>query len=253
MSFEQTQMVAHGFSSRPGGLSAPPYESLNLGFHVNDSDTHVLTNRERFTQSFGMELDSVVCAEQVHGNKVAVVTKSDAGSGSAAFSGSIPGTDALITNSPGIPLMLFFADCVPLFILDPVNKAIGLAHAGWKGTALKIGAETLRVMTDTFGTDPNQCIAAIGPSIEGCCYNVSQEVAQRILEASGDERVVVNTNQDLSRINLKLANRSILVNAGIPETNIAVSDLCTACNPEHFFSYRRDGVTGRMAAVMMLR
>lgn len=253
LNLEMTGMVTHGFSTRRGGISESPKDTLNLGFHVDDNPKCVLENRHRLLSALELDLKSAVCAEQVHGNKVALVTASDASRGAEEFSNSMPGFDALITNSPNITLMLFFADCVPVFILDPVNKAIGLAHAGWKGTALRIGAETVRAMQESFGTDPANCIAAIGPAIGRCCYDVSPDVESKVCKASGDDRVIARACSEVGRVDLKLANWFILANSGIPEKNISISNLCTSCQAEDFFSYRRDGATGRMAAVLALR
>jgi YfiH family protein len=250
---KRTGLVDHCFSTRLGGFSDPPRDGLNLGNHVKDDPKVVTENRRLLMATLGLNSSSMTCAEQVHGNKVAVVTGSDAGRGATGFSGSIPGADALITNSTTPVLTLFFADCVPVFILHPVNKAIGLAHAGWKGTALRIAAETVAAMSGEFGTDPSKCIAAIGPAIGRCCYDVSEDVATRILEAAGDDRVLARACQETPRVDLKLANWLILRSSGIPEANIAVSSHCTACESDDFFSYRRDGVTGRMAAVLKLR
>ncbi len=249
---ERAGLVAHCFSTRVGGSSESPFDTMNLGLHVGDDPATVVENRCRLVQAAKLDPLGITTAEQVHGCSVAIISAADAGRGAAACAESIPAVDALITNVPGPVLTLFFADCVPVYLLDPVHRAIGLAHAGWKGTALKVAAETLQAMTNHFGTSPTDCLAAIGPAIGRCCYDVSADVAIRVREASGDDRVIARANQDTWRLDLKLANWATLRASGIPEENIAVSHHCTACHPHEFFSYRRDGKTGRMAAVLSL-
>jgi YfiH family protein len=249
---DRTGLVTHGFTCRQGGASAEPFDTLNLGLHVGDEKPSVIENRRRTAHALHLAPESITTAEQIHGNQVALVTEQDAGRGRNDYAEAIPGADALITNVPGPVLMLFFADCVPVFILDPKTRAIALAHAGWKGTALRIGAETIRAMSEHFGTDPSDCLVAIGPAIGRCCYDVSADVAIKVREAVDDDRVIARANQDQWRLDLKLANWATLRAAGVHENNIAISHHCTACDPEHFFSYRRDGETGRMAAVMSL-
>lgn len=244
--------MTHCFAARHGGVSASPCDSLNLALHVKDEHDSVLENRRKLASSMGLAPLKITTAEQIHSNSVAIIRASDAGSGAESFTDSICDTDALITNVKSIPLTLFFADCVPVFILDPVNQAIGLAHAGWKGTALKIASETLIAMKQAFKTDPDHCLAAIGPSIGRCCYDVSEEVSDRVVSAAQDIRVAARIHTDHSRLDLKMANWAILRAAGVQEKNIAISPLCTACESD-FFSYRRDGTTGRMAAVIALR
>lgn len=250
---EQTGLVTHCFTTRRGGVSAPPRDSLDMALHVGDDPELVLENRRRLCSSLGLDPSAATCAEQVHGKAVTVVKAEDSGRGAARFEDSIPGADALITNVSGPVLSLFFADCVPVFIVDPVRRAIGLAHAGWKGTALSIAFETVRAMQREFGTNPAECLAAVGPSIGRCCYDVSTDVAEAVFSAAEDDRVVARAGQKKIRLDLKLANWFILRKSGIPEANIAVSELCTACEADDFFSYRRDGSTGRMAALIALR
>jgi YfiH family protein len=250
---ERTGLVMHGFSTRRGGVSDSPCDTLNPAFHVDDDPNCVLENRRRLMLASGLNPTSMTCAEQVHGSSIAVITADDAGHGAMRFEDSAPGVDALITSVPGPVISLFFADCVPVFILDPIEKAIGLAHAGWKGTALSIASETMLAMQREFGSNPSDCLAAVGPAIGRCCYDVSMDVAEKVVSAAGDDRVLARASQDHMRLDLKLANWFILRRAGIPEKNIALSNLCTACDADDFFSYRRDGATGRMCAFMALQ
>ncbi len=248
-----SSLVRHCFTTRRSGVSAPPRDTFNLALHVDDDEQAVLENRKHLATALGFDPLAITAAEQVHGKEVAVVKAEDAGCGAVRFSECILGVDALITNAVGPVLALFYADCVPVFIVDPVNRAIGLAHAGWKGTALGISAEIIQAMQREYGTDPSKCLAAIGPGIGRCCYDVSHDVAERVLTASGDQRVIAKASQTTWRLDLKLANWFILRSTGIPESSIAMSDECTSCNSMDFFSYRRDGQTGRMAAILALR
>ncbi len=250
---DRTGLVSHCFTTRTGGVSSPPHNSLNLALHVDDSPDNVISNRRLIFNSLGLSQKDMVCAEQVHGSSVAVVKADDVGRGADSFQSSIPGVDALITNEPGPVLALFYADCVPVFIVDPVNCAIGLAHAGWKGTALGVAGEAISKMREIYGSDPAECIAAIGPSIGRCCYNVSADVAEKVLAAAGDDRIAARVHHERITLDLKLANWFILRNCGLKEANIALSSLCTACEAEDFFSYRRDGATGRMAAILTIQ
>lgn len=244
--------VEHCFTLRNGGFSPPPFDSLNLGLHVGDNQENVAKNRKLISESLNVEFENITCAEQVHGSKVALVTKSELGRGSTSHISAISGADALITRTPNAVLMMFFADCVPIFIVDPKNRAIGLAHAGWRGTILGIAVETLAAMEREFGTNPSECKAAIGPAIGQCCFEVSEEVADKIGNAAESSCIQLHSNGK-PHADLKLANKIELERAGVLPSNIAASDLCTCCSKDKFFSYRRDIRTGRMAAVLAIK
>jgi YfiH family protein len=250
---DKSDLVTHGFTTRVGGESQSPFDTLNLGLHVGDDSATVIRNRTRCINALGLDPHSLTTAEQIHGSRVAVVGRNNAGRGSVDFSAAIPGVDALITNVPEIALGLFFADCVPVLVLDPANKAIGLAHAGWKGTAAGVVTETLDAMASEFGTKPADCQAAVGPAIGRCCYEVGHEVANAIFKACADQRPLARGSDGKLKVDLQVANWCLLRQAGVPEECIAVCMRCTCCNAEEFFSYRRDGETGRMMAIMALR
>ena len=161
--FAQTGLVRHAFSGRCGGTSTFPYASLNLGLHVGDEVSAVLTNRQRLAAVIGADSAKIVVPAQVHGDQVAVVGQKEQGMGAKDLTTTIPGADALVTQTPGVTLCTFYADCVPVFILDPVRPAIGLAHAGWKGTLLKIAGKTLQRMQQDFGTQPADGVCLPGP------------------------------------------------------------------------------------------
>ena len=245
--------IKHGVSSRLGGTSKQPFVSLNLGLHTGDDDQQVITNRQLFCQGVGVLAEDIVTAEQVHTDRVAVVTKDDLGKGAKNYSEALRATDALITNIPDIPLMLFFADCVPVLIVDPVQKAIGIAHAGWKGTVDKIAQKTVLAMQKHYGTDPVHCLAAIAPSIGPCCYEVDDVVINKLKSQFENWQQLLRPHGSKFHLNLWQANRQQLEQIGVQGENIIVSDVCTACNKELFFSYRaEDGCTGRIGAVIVL-
>ena len=158
-----------------------------------------------------------------------------------------------MTNVPGAALTLFFADCVAVFILDPVRRCIGLAHAGWRGAAAGVVGETLKAMASEYGARPEDCLAAIGPAIGPCCYEVGCDVASAIRASCGSDRPAALQSDGKWRVDLPLTCRLMLLGIGIPENSVANCIRCTACGESEFFSYRRDGTTGRMAAVMALR
>ena len=154
-------LITHAVSTRLGGVSKPPFDSLNLALHVGDEPADVLANRKKFVRSLGFNVSDIVTPNQVHGDKIFRVYENYRGCGCENYADSIPETDALITNTPNLPLMLCFADCVPIFFVDAENRAVGLAHGGWKGTLKKIAAKTLLKMGDEFGTRPKDCLIGI--------------------------------------------------------------------------------------------
>lgn len=253
--FEATGLVVHGFTTRNGGQSRDPYASLNTAFHVGDDLEKVRANRLIACRALEISAGELVAGKQVHGDKVAIVDEKDMGKGAFAYVDALPDTDALVTGSLKTPLSSYYADCVPIFLLDPVHKVIALAHAGWKGTVLKIGKKTVDRMGQVFGTDPAKCLAGIGPSIGPCCYEVDDRVTGPLQqEFSGYLDFVENISPDRWRLNLWEANRRTLLEAGLLPENIETASICTCCQSEVFFSYRAEkGTTGRMAALIKLK
>ena len=181
-------IAVHGVSCRRGGVSKSPWDSLDLGLHVGDDPADVAENRRRYLAALGLDASQLVTPEQVHGEAIQRVGRSDAGRGALSYADSIAKTDALITDEPGLPLLLCFADCTPILLLDPAHRAVGIAHGGWKGTVRRIAAKTVLRMQREFGTRPENVLAAIGPSIGPCCYEVGPEVERQFQEAfSGHE------------------------------------------------------------------
>ncbi|MEA2021459.1 MAG: peptidoglycan editing factor PgeF [Candidatus Caldatribacteriota bacterium] len=250
------QLTKHAFTTRCGGVSNKPYSNLNLSFNVNDKIENVIKNRKRIFNELNMDYKSVVSAKQVHKDNITVVNKGDKGRGALNYGKSISKSDALITNIPNLPLLMCYADCVPVLILDPTKKVIGLAHAGRNGTLLNISLKTLLKMKEIFGTRPDSCLAVIFPSIGPCCYYFSNReiIADWLTQENITNKVVHIKRKNNWQIDLKKANYIQLIKVGIKSQNIFTSTECTADNPDIYFSHHRDkGKTGRMAAIFMLK
>lgn len=242
--------VVHACTGRHGGVSREPFRSLNLGLHVGDNRDHVLANRLKVCHALGIDAASIVVGEQVHGNTVARVGAAHRGRGASRSADALPGVDALITDTPGLALFGLFADCVPVFLYDPERRAVGLAHAGWKGTVGQIAGRTVRAMAVAFGSRPEACFAAIGPSIGPCCFEVGEDVAARFQQTDSS---VVQRRGNRHHVDLWEANERQLTEEGLPAAHISLARLCTRCMKDRFFSHRGDGGrTGRMAAVIGL-
>ena len=248
-------LAVHAISTRQAGVSKKPYDSLNLAFHVGDDAELVWKNRVIFANSLELKAEDIVSPQQVHGSKVMRVAEEHRGMGAREYESAIKNTDALITNEPGLPLMLCFADCTPIMFLDPENGAIGIAHAGWKGTMEKIARKTLEAMGKEFGTEPSKCLAGIGPSIGPCCYEVGAEVEEACRRAFPDksDKLLLQKGEKV-RLDLWAANRLQLLEAGMLPGNIEMAEQCTACENPWYFSYRAaGGTTGRIAALIALQ
>jgi polyphenol oxidase len=237
-----------GFTTKNGGYSLPPFHTFNLGFHVGDTIEAVCENKNLLSNILDFPLKSWVAAEQTHGTNIKHVVKSDCGSGSNSYEDAIPDTDGLFTSESGILLTLCFADCVPLYFLDRNSKRIGIAHAGWKGTVKGIAKEMV-LSWQQLGIDLKNILVTIGPSICEKCYIVNDYVIEFVHKILEDvEKKPYNLlSEGQYQLDLRLLNKILLIQAGIPETNISVSKLCSSCQEDSFYSYRRDsGTTGRM-------
>lgn len=243
------------FTTRRGGVSRPPYATLNVGLHVGDDPEAVRENRRRAWVATGCDAALVVGAQQVHGRRVHQVSRMDAGCGAFDADSAIPGADALVTRERGLTLTAYYADCVPVLLLDPVSGAGGVAHAGWKGTTLKVAAAAVFDMAEACGLRPETCRAVIGPSIGPCCYEVDERVLTPTAEAFPEAyaSLVRSTSPGHALLDLWEANRLALLEAGLRPENVLVSGLCTSCHTDWFFSHRREaGRTGRMMAFLTL-
>jgi len=252
--FEQTGMVKHCFTTRLGGVSTGIYDSLNTSIIKEDPLENVRRNLDLVCSAIGIDYTRLVFSDQVHGDKIRVVTEADLGKGLTVTS-DIEDADGLMTNVPGVPLITFYADCVSLFFLDKKNKAIAVVHSGWKGTVLKIGAKTIKQMGEVYGTKPEDCLAGIGPSIGPECFEVGPEVAAEFRNSFDNWAEFTEPyGKEKFKIDLWKANKLLLMELGVPEENISVSGMCTKCNEDMFFSYRRDnGRTGSLSAIMELK
>lgn len=224
--------------------------TLNLALHVGDEEELVLANRRKFAAALGVRPERFTTCRQVHGSRVERVTEAMAGSGALALAGTIDGTDALITDLPDLPLLLFFADCVPVLLADARTGAIGLAHAGWRGTAAGIAAQTALALQQEFGSRPEDILAAIGPSIGACCYEVDDFVRARMPEAEEFFTPVPGKSGGYM-LDLWSANRRQLLSAGLLAEHIETAGVCTAHARDLFCSYRAEqGRTGRMGVCL---
>lgn len=252
---ERTGVVRHLFSTREGGVSEGIYKSMNLSYTRGDKKEAVDENFRRIAECMACGVEDMVCSDQTHTDHIRLVTADDRGKG-VIKPKDYRDVDGLITQEKGIVLCTFFADCVPLFFVDPVKKAIGLSHSGWKGTVKKIGKKTVEAMGKAFGTDPKDVHAAIGPSICQDCYEVSEDVIDAFRNAFPErlwESLFYPTKPGKYQLDLWEVNRQIMLEAGIPEMQIEVTDLCTCCNPDFLFSHRAShGKRGNLGAFMKL-
>lgn len=232
--FDSDQFLAV-FTGRKGGVSKKPYDSLNLAFHVGDEFQDVLRNRKVLFDDLG--IGEFVSMNQVHSDTVKVVENE----------GEEIATDAIITKKKRLALMVTVADCNPVLLLDPVKKVIAVVHAGREGTLLRIVQKTVEKMKDEFGCEFKDIQASIGPSIGSCCYKVEKKFTDQFRSEFGDKYI-----RNSMFLDLKSVNRDQLIELGVPEDRIEIVDVCTSCDKD-YFSYRREGKTGRFAGIIMIR
>jgi hypothetical protein len=248
-------IVKHAFTTRLGGVSEGIFSTLNLSFTRGDEQTAVEENYRRVAQALEVDYHKIVCSDQTHTTNVRVVTETDAGKGLISPR-DYTDVDGMTTNVPGLTLATFYADCVPLYFVDPVHRAIGLSHSGWRGTVGRMGQVTLQKMAETYGTNPKEVICAIGPSICQDCYEVSEDVADEFKkEFSGHEKeILVDKENGKYQLDLWKANEIVLLEAGVEKENLSVTDICTCCNPELLFSHRAShGKRGNLGAFLSLK
>ncbi len=266
---EQTGIVKHGFTTRFGGVSEGMFSTLNLSFTRGDKKESVEENYRRVAQALQVDHERIVCSDQTHTTNVRVVTEADAGKG-LIYPKDYTDVDGMITNVPGLTLATFFADCVPLYFVDPIHRAIGMSHSGWRGTVGRMGRETLRAMKENYGTEPADVICAVGPSICQDCYEVSADVAEAFArEFPGHEEELLTCaacGEKLSleyirtdgadkkyQLDLWKANEIVLLDAGVLSEHLSVTDICTCCNPDLLFSHRAShGKRGNLGAFLSL-
>ncbi len=249
-SLERTGIVKHLFTTRLGGVSGGELATMNLSFSRGDAEENVLTNYRRVAQVLDSSPEDMVASHQTHTVNIRHVTATDRGKG-ITCPRDYTDIDGLMTDEPGIVLVTYYADCVPLFFVDPVHRAIGLAHSGWRGTAAGMGARMVEAMGKAFGTRPEELYTAIGPSICADCYEVSEDVAEQFMHVPGAVRKGKRAGK--YQLDLWQANCRILEEAGVLSERIAVTDVCTCCNSEYLFSHRASGgKRGNLGAFLSL-
>ena len=253
---EDTGLVSHAFSTRLGGVSKGDFATMNFSFTRGDDRDDVLENYRRMAAALGVDRERMVLTWQTHTTNVRRVTEEDEGKG-IVRDRDYRDVDGLITDIPGITLVTFFADCVPLYFLDPVHKAIGLSHSGWRGTVKRMGQVTVDAMKEAFGTRPEDIIACIGPSICGDCYEVGEEVADEFADAFHEKYhdvILLKKQNGKYQLDLWKANEIVLKEAGIKGDYLAVTNICTYCNPQLLFSHRRTAERrGNLCAFLSLK
>ena len=254
--FQETGIVTSAFSTRLGGVSEGYYSSLNLSFDRGDDPARVLENFKRIGASMGVNVEDMVLSKQTHTTNVRVVTAEDKGKG-IMQERNYTDVDGMITNVPGICLVTSYADCVPLYFVDPVKKAIGLSHSGWRGTVGKIGKNTVQLMQENFGSKPEDLLAAVGPSVCMDCYEVSEDVIEQFKEAFEKkycEDLFYKKENGKYQLNLWKANELIFLESGILPEHMAITNVCTHCNSKILYSHRTMGNNrGNLCAFLALK
>ena len=254
---EKTGVVVCGFSTRLGGVSRGCCESMNLSFTRGDDPEAVMENYRRIGHALGISPEQIVCSDQTHTVNVRKVGRDDCGNGITKPK-PYRDVDGLITDVPGITLVTLYADCVPLYLVDTVHRAIGLSHSGWRGTVRKMGQVTLTAMGEAFGTLPEDVTVCIGPSICQDCFEVGEEVAEAFLQAfpAKYHSAVLKPGRQPGKYQADLweANRAVFLEAGTAPERIHVTDICTRCNSQYLFSHREHGTErGNLGAFLCLK
>lgn len=249
---EETGIVRHLFTTRLGGVSQGHLATMNFSVDKGDSGENVLTNFGRIARVLGCEVGDMAASHQTHTTNIRRMTGEDRGKG-ILRERDYQDVDGMITDEPGLVLVTFYADCVPLYFVDPVHRAIGLAHSGWRGTVGRMGERMVEAMGQQFGSRPENIYAAIGPSICRDCYEVSEDVAEQFRRMLGEEVAVPGAKAGKYQLDLWLSNERILRQAGVKQEHIAVTDICTCHNSEYLFSHRAsNGRRGSLGAFLML-
>lgn len=241
-------LLEHAFTTRLGGNSLPPMSNFNLGRHIDDEliRQDAMKNRKSLCEALNADHERLVVPGQVH--SATIVSCVD-----VLDKGALQNVDAIATNTRALPVLLHFADCVPVILFDPVTMAIAVIHAGWRGTASMIVKNGVNELSDKFGAKPSNIKAAIGPAIGSCCYPTSPEAAEQLAQTATHARsLIIAQAGEQPRPDLKAINALQLLESGVGEVD--VTDLCTACLPDLFYSHRQSGgKTGRQGAIAMLK
>jgi len=245
--------LLHGFTTRFGGVSEGDFAALNLNFNRPDPSSNVRKNYDILSSQLGVPLNNMVLSHQVHDKKILKATKEHSGMG-IVRERDYENIDGLVTQETYLMLMTFYADCVPIYFYDPVNKVIGLSHSGWRGTLLNIGGETIKVMKESYGCSPENIFVAFGPHIRTCCFEVDRDVADAFRSAFSWASNYITERADKWIIDLEGIIIRNLMNMGVLEEKISRCGVCTKCNSDVFFSHRGSrNKTGTGAAFLMIR
>jgi len=266
--FSASGLLTHAFCTRNGGVSKSPFDSLNLSYRAGDKSDAVNENYKIVGEKFGINHQHILTLNQSHGDGILIIDEPPENLEEFAIKIKNMGKDALITNKPLIPIAILTADCQPIMFLDRKNRAIGIAHAGWRGTVLRIGQKVFGEMSRLYGTSPDDLLVALGPSIGKCCYEVGEEVISKLQEEFPNWKDFVTQKNrpplekggsggfsEENKWNFSLDDLNLfqMAELGIPLKNISGTSLCTSCNNDLFFSYRKEnGVTGRLLSFIML-
>ena len=252
---EKCSFITHAFTTRMGGVSTGDCTSMNLSFTRGDDEAAVRENYRRIAAALETDEKQFVCSDQTHTTNVRRATKADAGKG-VVIPKDYTDVDGLITNEPGIVLSTFYADCVPLYFVDPVHRAIGLSHSGWRGTVNKMGQVTIEAMKREFGSRAADLYCAIGPSICQDCYEISRDVAEEFMKAFPEHvnDILLQKSEEKFQLDLWKANEIVMLESGVLPEHLAVTNICTCCNPTELFSHRASkGKRGNLAAFLMIK
>lgn len=252
---DKIDWIEHCFTTREGGVSEGIFESLNLSFTRGDDEKKVMENYKRLAKALNCHVEDFVCTDQTHTTNVVEVTSKDRGNG-LIKERPYSDVDGLITNESGIVLSTFYADCVPLYFVDTKNRVIGMSHSGWRGTANRMGKATLEAMKEKYGTDPEDVLAVVGPSICQDCYEISEDVADEFKEAfqGHEDEILINKGNGKYQLDLWKSNELVFKEAGVRPENIVVTNICTCCNSKLLFSHRASkGKRGNLGGFIMIK
>lgn len=248
--FTSAGVSVQGFTTRHEGVSRPPYNSLNLGTNTLDSSHNVHGNQSILARTFGSRVEKLVTVNQVHGTDILVLDTPN-----PDYSHFLKlECDGIITNQPKLMIGVSVADCIPVLLLDPVKRVVAALHAGWKGTAGQICKKGVETLVEMFDSHPRHILAAVGPGIGPCCYEVDAPVREAFAKSSDWEFIATEISKERWGLDLAAANHRQLLAAGLAEENITLAGRCVSCEHDLFFSYRRDnGDTGRQMGFIMLK
>ncbi len=230
--------IIHFFGAKP-----------NMSLKVNYNEA--LQNRQKLADYLNISLKNFVFAQQTHSDNIRIVTPSETGAGAFHYASAIPNTDALITHYPNIMLTITTADCVPILLFDKQNLIIAAIHSGWRGTAKHITEKTINLLKTAFSSNPKNIIAAIGPSIGPCCYEIKHDVEQQIINSFPEHKKILIHSNNKIFLDLWTANKLQLLNQGLPEQNIHLLQICTKCNPHLLFSARNNHISRQINGIML--